>query len=157
MPLLEPMLKQGIKKAIEDGMNAAAESGSPPLINSTVASALAGAYDDYAKLATAPPCVSVVLSGKTLLAQAFSAPNWAGVGPGLIVYWLSAAWAGGAYTGITIPAALSGASADLAAMDASADSVDAFATKFAGILHKYTAMLTVTFVGTPPLPPGPIV
>jgi hypothetical protein len=155
--LSESSLKNDIKKALEDGNNMKdEESGVPPMISKKVAKGFATAYDDYAMKAMAGPLLPTT-PGPTAMITPFSAPDFAGVGPALMVYWLAVIWAGpGFLPGVTIPIPLVGVAPDIAAMIAGTppDSADAFAAKFAGILHKYTGMLTVLATTSTP-PPTP--
>jgi hypothetical protein len=146
MPLVESALKSDIKSALEAGMSAAEESGAPPKILSSVAKALAAAYDSYASKGMAGVLLPTT-PGPSSIETAFASEKLAEVGTALMSsYWTSVMWAGPGFgPGTTIPAGMAGLGPDIAAMfDPAPDSLDAFAGKLAGALNKYTGMLMVS-------------
>lgn len=156
--LIVASLQKSIEDALADGSKIKkAENGSPPLIDSSVAKALASAYDTYASKALAGALTISVPGQKSILEQAFKAPAFAGVTAGLLAYWTPVLWAGAGFipANPTVPVALAGLSTPLSLLlkGPAPANMPLFASQLALLLHTYTSMLivTATTTSTPPV------
>ncbi len=155
--------KSTLEKALLKAFMKIKETNSPgfaPLLSPGVALALAEAYHEYAKDASAGPLVVASPGIPSALAGILSViPLFAGWGPGLLAYWTPVTFAGPGFIPVnpTIPVAVVGVTAEIVLMlppnPIKISSETEFVQKFADILHRYTTqiMVTATTTSAPPV------
>lgn len=154
MALSLSTLTQNIIGVFQDGLKIkTATAGSPPLIDRSVAKALADAYDSYIK-SGAPKAGSLSISvpgNVSALEQALTPTMMAGWSPGLLSYWSPVMWAGPGFipANPTIPVAMAGVTPEvIPVVSTPSTSMENVASRIAAILHKYTMQIKVTSTTT---------
>lgn len=162
MALSQTSLRSAIEGVFNDARNGLiTKEVVAPKLHSSVASALADAYDNYAKSALAGT-LTASSTDKGSLASALEQEKFGGWGEGFANYWKNANFSGAGFipkNSITPPASLqtsainSDISSKIIDQETSSTTASSVADELAKILHTATTNMTVsaTTTSTPPV------